>query len=89
MQLNFYGFEIQKWNIPSERAQRVDEKNEVICLFIMFTPRIMAIKMSKMAYFCVFWWQKKKSVTAPSKKIFLLASKIAFHKWWKKLFISS
>ena len=32
------------------RIQRVDEKNVVICLVIMFTPEVMVIKMSKMAY---------------------------------------
>ena len=26
MELNFKGLEIQKWNIPTDRAQRVDEK---------------------------------------------------------------
>ena len=33
--LNFEGFEMQKWNIPTGRAQRADEKNEVTCLVIM------------------------------------------------------
>ena len=35
------------------RAQRVDEKNRVIRL-VMFTPRVMVIKMSKMLYFMYF-----------------------------------
>ena len=33
-----------------DRAQRVDEKNGVICLFIMFTPEVMAMTMSNMAH---------------------------------------
>ena len=33
------------------RAQRVDEKNGVICLVITFTFRFMVIRMSKMAHF--------------------------------------
>ena len=37
-----------------DRAQKVDEKNGVICLVIMFTPRVMVIKMSKMAHFLYF-----------------------------------
>ena len=45
MALNFEGLEMQKWNIPTERAQRVDKKNGVICLIIMFTPRIAVIIM--------------------------------------------
>ena len=54
MKLNFVSLEIEKSNIPTDRAQRVDEKNGVICLFIMFTPRVIVIKMSKMAHFLYF-----------------------------------
>ena len=43
---------MQKRNIPADRAQRVDEKNGVIYLVIMFTPRL--IKMPKMARFLFF-----------------------------------
>ena len=35
------------------RAYRVDEKNGVICLVIMFTFRVMVIEMSKIADFCI------------------------------------
>ena len=41
MVLNFEGFEIQKWNKPTNRAPSADEKNGVICLDIMFTPKVM------------------------------------------------
>ena len=54
MELNFEGFEMQKLNIPTDRAQRVDEKNEVICLFYMFTSRVTVIRMSQMAHFLYF-----------------------------------
>ena len=27
MELNFEGLEMEKWNIPTDRAQRVDGKN--------------------------------------------------------------
>ena len=33
-----------------DRAQRVDEKNGVICL-AMFTPRVMGIKMPQRTFF--------------------------------------
>ena len=36
-----------KMNIPTDRTQKVDEKNGVICLVIMSTPRVMVIKMSR------------------------------------------
>ena len=54
MELNFEGLEMQKWNIPTDRVQRTDEENGVICLIIMFTLQIMAIKTSKMAHFLHF-----------------------------------
>ena len=54
MELNFEGIVMQKLNIPTDRAKRVDEKNGVICLVIMFIPRGMVIKISKMAYFLSF-----------------------------------
>ena len=37
-----------------DRAQRQCEKNGVICLVIMFTPRVMVIKVSKNGSFFVF-----------------------------------
>ena len=43
-----------KWNIPSDRAQRVDDKNWVICLVIMFAAWVTVIKMSQMDYFLYF-----------------------------------
>ena len=54
MELNFEGFEMQKRNISMQKAQAVDEKNEVICLVMKFTPRVMVIEMSKMAHFYIF-----------------------------------
>ena len=47
-------FEMQKWNVSRDRARLVDEKNGVIFLVIMFTIKVMVIKMSKMAHFCIF-----------------------------------
>ena len=44
MELTFEGLEKQKWNIPTDRAQRVHKKNGVICLVIMFTPRVRVFK---------------------------------------------
>ena len=52
-ELNFDGLKMQKWNIPMDRTQRVDEKNGVICL-VMFTARVIVMKMSKMAHFLHF-----------------------------------
>ena len=41
-------------NIPTDRAQRVDKKNRFICLVMMLSPRVMAIKMLKMFHFFNF-----------------------------------
>ena len=41
---------MEKWNIPTYRAQIINETN--ICVVIMFTPRVRVIKMSQMARFC-------------------------------------
>ena len=37
-----------------DRAQRVDKKNGIICVVIMLSPRVMVIKMLKMAHFLDF-----------------------------------
>ena len=77
MALNFEGLEMQKWNIPTERAQRVDKKNGVICLIIMFTPRIAVIIDIKGLFF-VFPADDSKIVYHSLGKIFKCI--------WKNLF---
>ena len=37
---------MQKWNISTYRAQRVDEKNDVICV-VMFTSKVMILECEK------------------------------------------
>ena len=46
-------FDMQKRNRSTERVQRVDEKNGVIRL-VMFTHRVMVIKISEMDHFMYF-----------------------------------
>ena len=41
---------MQKSSIPTCRAQRLDGENDVI-LLVMFTPKAMVIRMSKIALF--------------------------------------
>ena len=41
MELNFEGLEIQKWNLPTDRAQIVNKKNGIIYLVIMLTPQVI------------------------------------------------
>ena len=56
MKLNFEGLQMQKWNIATDRIQKVRKGNGFICLVIMFTPAVMVIKMSKMAHFLHFFF---------------------------------
>ena len=51
---------MQKWNISTHRAQRVDEKNDVICL-VMFTSKVSVIRMSKMAHLMYFLLNTEKN----------------------------
>ena len=53
MESNSEGLEMHKRNVPTDRAERVDEKNGVTCLVIMLIPRVMDINMSKIAAFCI------------------------------------
>ena len=52
---------MQKWNIPTDRTQKVDEINGDICLVIMFTPGVMVIKISKLAHFYILYWCHQKN----------------------------
>ena len=76
MELNFEGFEMQKWNIPTDRAQRVDGKNKVICLVIVFTPQVI-VKCQKWLIFCIFCWCQQK-ISHSLDKIFAYIWKILF-----------
>ena len=69
-------FEIQKWNISIYRTQRVDEKNDVICL-VIFTSKVMVITMSKMAHLMYFLLITEKNWPSLGK---------AFKCIWKVLF---
>ena len=51
---------MQKWNISTYRAQRVDEKNDFICL-VMLTSKVMVIRMSKMAHLMYFLLNTEKN----------------------------
>ena len=84
MEFNFEGLEIQKWNIPTDRAQQLDEKNGVICLVIMFTPRVMVFEMSKTAH-CLYFLLIKPKISHSLGKIFKWTWKILLgscRKWY-------
>ena len=82
MELNFESLEAQKWNIPTDRTWRIDEKNGAICLVMMFTPRIMVITMSKTGHFSYFLLMTTKNqsqfgyniVNAPERSYWIFFS---------------
>ena len=49
-----------KLNISMYWAQRVDKKNDVICL-VMYTSKVMVIRMSKMAHLMYFLLNAEKN----------------------------
>ena len=51
MKMNFDYFQIQKWMLQTVRAEKVDEKNGVICLVSMFPSWVMVFKLSKKGIF--------------------------------------
>ena len=59
--LNFKGVEMQKRNVPTERAQRADENNGFICLVIMVISGVMIIKMARMVKFLYFLLMTSKN----------------------------
>ena len=71
MKLNFEDLEMQKWNMPTNRAQKLHGKNGVICLVIMFTPRVMVIKVSKMAPFLYFLLMPAKNQSQFGQNIYV------------------
>ena len=54
-----------------DRAQRVDEKNEVIYLVIVFTLGVMVIKMSKMVHFLYFLLMPAKNQSQFGENIYV------------------
>ena len=62
LKFNFEDLGMQRWNKPTDRAQRVDEKRNVfICLVTMFTSRVMFIKMSNNGSFLYFLLTRAKT----------------------------
>ena len=51
---------MQKSNISTYRAQKVNEENDVIRL-VMFTSKVMVIRMSRMAYLMYFLLKTEKN----------------------------
>ena len=83
MELNFEGLEIKKWNIPTDRAQRVDEKYGVISpTYHVYSRKSWSLKCQKWIMFCILCsWQQKNSHSVG--KIFKCTWKILLSSFWK------
>ena len=62
---------MHKWNILTDRAQQVNGKNGIICLVIIFAPRVMVIIMLKMAQFLYFLLMPAKTQSHFGQNIYL------------------
>ena len=51
IKMNFDYFQIKKWMLQTVRAEKVDEKNGVICLVSMFPSWVMVLKLFKNVHF--------------------------------------
>ena len=65
MKMNFDNFQIQKWISETIKAQKVDEKNGVICLVFFFPSWDVILKLPKRKKFlqiCAELSKKFKSI---------------------------
>ena len=65
--MNFDYFQIQKWMLQTVRAEKVNEKNGVICLVSMFHSWVMVFNLSKKIHFlqyCADLSKKSNSIKA-------------------------
>ena len=78
MKMNFGNFQIQKWISQTVRAQKVDEKNGVICLISFFLSWVMVLKLPKIVHFlqiCADLSKKPKYI----KAIYFYPSERPYH----------
>ena len=60
---NFKHFLIQKWMIQAGRAEKVDEKNVVICVVFTFPSWVMILILSKKVHFPILCWSQQKHLS--------------------------
>ena len=73
IKMNFDYFQTQKWMLQTVRAEKVDEKNRVICLVSMFPSWVMVCKLSRNKHFLQFCADLSKK-SKPVKTIYTYAS---------------
>ena len=62
MKMNLDYFQIQEWILQSDRVEKVDEENGVICLVFMFPFWVMVLKLSKKVhFFAILCWSQQET----------------------------
>ena len=73
LKMNLKYFQIQKWMLQTDRAEKAVEKNDVICVVFMLPSWVMILKLLKKYIFSILCWpQQKKSKYV--KAIYIYAS---------------
>ena len=88
MKTNFEFFQIQKWISKTVRAQKVNERNEVICLVSFFPSWVMVLNLLKIVHFLQIRAElskKSKSIKAiyshsPERPHHALSESSMFHR---------
>ena len=62
LKMNLKYFQIQKWMLEADRAEKIDEKNVVICVVFIFPSWVMILKLSKKCIFSILCWPQQKSL---------------------------
>ena len=75
MKMNFDYFQISKWIFQTVRVEKVEDKNDDICLVSMFPSWVMVLKLSKKCIFCNFVLTSAKNLRLSVKAIYIYASR--------------
>ena len=61
--MNLKYFQIQKWMLQADRAEKVDEKNGVICVVFMFPSWVMILKLLEKCLLSIACWPQQKNIS--------------------------
>ena len=61
--MNLKYFQIQKWMLQADRAEKVDEKNGVICVVFMFPSWVMILKLLEKCLLSIACCPQQKNIS--------------------------
>ena len=53
MKMTFKYFQIQKWMLQTNRVEKVDKVDGLVCLVSMFAFLFLVLKLSKITFFAI------------------------------------